>query len=394
MRILQIGASPAPVCGVRDYAKVLDEILRGEAATAGCVWWDRHGPESVREGVTGAREWLARVTTAVHTAAPDWLLWHYVPNTYGRRGLPFLVPKVAGDLRRTGVPVTVVLHEVTASWKGRGVRGFGQALAHRLALVPVLGLCTAVVVTTEGRAEWLQGRPWLRRRPVMLAPVFSCIPVDGAGTRDRDRDWKASPSTVGVFGYGGFGPEEVLVDVIVEAMALLARQGLEARLVLLGSPGPTSAAATRWRQASASAGLEAPEFTGVLDPATLSRTIGRMDVMILPDRSGPTSRKGTLAASLGNAAPIVAFAAPTAWRQLVDEQAVRLAPPVGDGLAKCLAELLRNDDLRMALGRRAGEFYRANVRPQLMARRLLEFLAETEALSGRAVGAAPRTSRA
>jgi glycosyltransferase involved in cell wall biosynthesis len=185
---------------------------------------------------------------------------------------------------------------------------------------------------------------------------------------------------IGVFGYGGFGPEEVLTDVIVEALADLKRQGLNTRLLLLGHPGPASVAADRWRQATARVGIDTLEFTGVLEPEVLSQRLREVDVMILPDRSGPTGRKATLAASLAHGLPVVGFQAPTAWQHLANEGAVRLAPKTNKGLAQALMELLQNDDLRVGLGLRAGEFYQENVRPELMVRRLLGFL---DTLSGR-----------
>lgn len=372
MRVLQVGAATTPICGVRDYSGVLDRLLAENASSCGRVWWERKAGESLRSGLRGAREWCARVADAARTTAPDWLLWHYTPHLYGYRGVPYLVRSVSAGLGRTGIPMVVLLHEIGAGWGSRGWRGFGQAVLHRLALVQVLRSCRGAVVTIEDRLRLIERSRWLPHPALHLAPVFSTIPVVDSG-RDGRPDRNEIPVT-GIFGYGGFGPEEVLTDVIVGALAGLRRQGADTRLLLIGHPGPASPAADRWRRAGARVGIDRMEFTGVLEPAALPLALRRVDLMILPDRSGPTPRKATLAASLAHGLPIVGFEAPTAWKQLVDEHAVCLAPQTEEGLAQVLLELLRDEERRTGLGLRAGEFYRRNMRPELMVRRLLAFL--------------------
>lgn len=388
MRILQVGAATTPVCGVRDYSMVLDRLLAENDASCGRVWWERNPRESLRAGLDGARAWCGRVEAAARTARPDWLLWHYTPHMYGFRGFPYLVRSISAGLRWSGVPIVVLLHEIAAGWRSRGWRGFGQAAAHRLAMIPVLGACRAAVVTTEDRQRWLQQAAWVPHPPLHLAPVFSTIPVVAAGSGWHGSGPDRSRPVVGIFGYGGFGPEEILTDVIVGALADLKREGLNTHLLLVGHPGPDSAAGDRWRHAGARAGIDAIEFTGVLEPEALPLALCGVDVVILPDRSGPTPRKATLAGSLAHGLPIVGFEAPTAWRELAGEGAVRLAPQTEKGLAEALGALLRDDDLRVSLGRRAGEFYRRHMRPELMIRRLLAFLESLSAPPGSPQGQA------
>jgi glycosyltransferase involved in cell wall biosynthesis len=374
LRLLVAGGSLTRVCGVRDHHRVLQQALGTLGVTVETVWWERDATASLRASRGAALAWCGRVRSAATRLRPDFLLWHYVPTTYGYRGVPWLVPIVTRGLARSRVPMVPFLHELIYPWGRRGWKGTVHAVTTRAALVGVLRAASGAVVTTEQRQEWLQRSWWTPRRPVALAPVYSNIQVVDRWCGAPADDGRAA--SIGVF---GFGSEGLLVDVVTTALAILRKRGRPIRLVLIGGPGPTAPAAGRWREGSRRSGGPAPEFTDILEPSALSGALSRLDILLMPEGVGPTSGKGTLAAGLAHGVPIVAFDARTAWRSLVRERAVALAHPTPGRLAERLEELLRDGAARSELGTRAEAFYAAHLEPVVVADRLTAFLRQLRA---------------
>jgi glycosyltransferase involved in cell wall biosynthesis len=369
LRVLAVGASITAVCGLRDYHRILQESLRSLGSVVETIWWERTGRTDPRTSVPEARQWLAQIRSAAAQFTPDALVWHYTPFAYGHRGVPYLVPYVSRRLARVGPPAIPILHELISLWGPRGAKGALHAMTTRAVLPDVLRFARGVVVTTEDRRDWLGRSWWLPRRPMALAPVFSNVPVVG-----RTRPAPGSAGHVPVIGVFGYTFDGIRDDVATAALALLRARGRSVRLVLIGSPGAVGPGPERWRESARRHGIPEPEFTGVLEPADLSARLSALDILLLPDEAGPASRKGTLAAGLAHGLPIVAFQTPTAWRSLVREQAVALAPAMPERLADTLEDLLRDDSARAALGTRAAAFYAAHLDPLAIGGDLLAFV--------------------
>jgi glycosyltransferase involved in cell wall biosynthesis len=130
-----------------------------------------------------------------------------------------------------------------------------------------------------------------------------------------------------------------------------------------------------WQAAARGAGCaDALTFTGILGEEELAETILDLDVVVLPDEGGPTSRKTTLAAALAYGKAVVALDGPHRWEPLVLEQAVVLAPSTGEGLARELGSLLEDRKRRDQQGERAAAFYRRRMASEVIAASILAFL--------------------
>jgi glycosyltransferase involved in cell wall biosynthesis len=349
MRLVLAGASSERVCGTRDYAHTLEEPLRRAGADVQTIWWER-----------GSRP-LSTWTAELRDADADATLWQYSPFTYASRGLPTLVAPV---LRALGNPLVTVLHELAFPWRVNGARGAVHAAAQRLALHPIVRASAGVVVTTESRRAWLTTRDWLPRRPVEFLPVVSNVAPVEPRTRDGDE------LRVGVF---GFRRAQEPVDLIVESVARVRG----ARLVLVGAPGPDAPEAAAWRRAAAAAGRrDLVSFTGVLEPEALSVELAGLDVMLFTDPVGPTPRRGTLAAALAHGKPIVAFGGPQTWDRYVHEEALVVTAPTADSLAAELGRLAASVRARAEQSDRARAFHDTHLAGDVVARRLLSFVAE------------------
>lgn len=368
-RLITIGVSTSPICGVREYGRVLEDALRRQGVAVRSMWWERNEAWSAARALGAFRTWMDQVAAAVGHDRPDWIVCHYSVFSYCHRGMPTLVPTMARRLKDLGVPVVPVLHEMAAPWQGRGWRGAVVALSHRAALRGLLGVTTGAVVTTEDRLSWLRSRPYLPGRPALCQPVFSCLPL-APGDR-AEPPAGGEEASLGSFGWAEGG---VRIDPVVRALAMLRHRGLKAHLTLIGAPGPDSPRGRAWQAAVARAGCsDALHFTGVLEPGALALELARPTVLVVADESGPSSRRTTLAAALVAARPVVALDGPQSWRQAVDAGAILVADGAGS-MAELIEDLVHDGRRRQAQGAAALGFYRSTAAPEVASSRLVGFL--------------------
>lgn len=334
-------------CGVHDHAMLLADALSREGVESSSQWlWRRES--SLRGARSEIGGWARALGPELERSKPDAVLLHYSVFSYSFRGLPLFVRPALSALRCTGVPVIPVMHEFVFPWALGGSRGKVWALTQRAVLIDVMRAASGVVVTTDSRAAWLASRPWLPRRRVVVAPVFSNLPPPTAGPRPE-----RSFAVLGLFGYSDEGAASLVLDML----ALLRGRGVHAQLALLGGPGRGSRVGDTWLAQAASRGLYGLlSFSGVLPAAALSDALAACDVLLFVDPSGPTSRKGTLAGSLASGRPVVAIDGPQCWPELVRAEAVQVVQPTSRALADALEALLVDDTRREALGERGRAF--------------------------------------
>jgi glycosyltransferase involved in cell wall biosynthesis len=368
LSILTTGVSDSTVCGVRDYARVLERAFVALDSTVETEWWDRDPSAGWTSTVRAATRWSSTLMTRIERARPDVVLWHYSVFTYGRQGIPLLVPIVCDRLAQSAAPVVCLLHEFVYDHRPLSARGVIWGSMTRAALVPVVLASAALIVTTTERARWLCTRRWLPDRPVAFAPVSSNLPIHRTA---QARETGAV--SVGVF---SFGAQDVEARCVVEAICALRDRGFDVRLVLVGAPGPESGQAAAWRRLLSSGGHEgALAFTGVLDPDALADSVQALDLLVHPYVEGPSSRRTTLAAALAHGIAVVALDGPHTWSLLVREGAVALTPPESSGLAAELERLVRDAPARKRQGARGLDFYRRFMEPVVVATRLVDLLA-------------------
>ena len=112
-----------------------------------------------------------------------------------------------------------------------------------------------------------------------------------------------------------------------------------------------------WLADARERGIEgALSFSGVLPAQELSNALAACEVLLHAEASGPTSRKGTLAASLASGRPVVALDGPLRWSELIDAEAALVVQPNASALADALAGLLADETAREVLGARGAAF--------------------------------------
>ncbi len=343
-----VGVSVSRICGAHDHATLLaQELERDEYACT--MHWLSRTPAPLRDARTEMRAWARSLGEQLDAERPDAVLLHYSVFSYSHRGLPVLLGPVVSSLRRRPAPVVAIMHELAYAWFLGGVRGKTWALTQRLALIDLVRACAGVLVTTDRRAAWLSSRRWLPRRAVAFAPVFSNLPAPAA----RPAPGPHAP-LVGLFGYSYEGAESTIV---LDALRSLRERHGDARLLLLGSPGESSAPGRAWVASARERGIEdAVSFSGTLPAQELSDALARCDVLISAFSSGPSSRKGTLAGMLASGRPVVALEGPRGWQELERSGAIALAAPAPEPLADALAALLDDPARREQLGALGREF--------------------------------------
>jgi Glycosyl transferases group 1 len=345
-----LGVSERQTCGMRDHAVLLSSALADENIACSLHWLYRH-ESSIKGSRSEFQTWAAAVAAELRRTRPAAVILHYSVFSYSYRGFPLFVRPVFSAVGGVGIPVLTVLHELVYPWKLGGVHGKAWALTQRALLIAVMRQSAAALVTAPARAQWLQTRAWLPRRPIAFAPVFSNLPAPTAHARGDHEGY-----LLGLFGYAYEG---AAASVVLDAIRLLRERGLDLRLRLLGAPGRNSAAADAWLAGARAREIEHTlSFSNVLPAQKLSDALASCDVLLHPEPAGPTSRKGTLAASLASGTAVVAIDGPHGWPELMGSEALLIAQPTGSALADAVAGLLDDERRREELGARGGAFGR------------------------------------
>jgi glycosyltransferase involved in cell wall biosynthesis len=347
-RTAVVGVSTRPICGVRDHAFLLAEELGAENVPCSLHWLSSRA-QSLASTRAQMRAWTRALAAELDSAQPDAILLHYSVFAYSYRGMPLFVYPTVATLRRTGIPMITIMHEIAYPWRKGGLKGNVWAATHRAALVEVVRASAAVIVTADFRGEWLSSRPWLPTRPVALAPVFSNLPPPAGAPRRAG----AMP-VVGLFGYSF---EPTTVALVLDAVRRLRDRGVQLRLALLGAPGESSPAGELWKRSAATREVaQALCFSGTLAAQELSDALAASDIVLYADPAGLASRKGTLAGALACGRPVIALEGRRRWSELVDAEAAHVVARNAAALADALQALLADERAREALGARGRAF--------------------------------------
>jgi hypothetical protein len=331
--------------GMHDHARLLAQALPAEGVACSLHWLARE-QHSLRGARSEVDAWSRALEAALREERPGALVMHYASFAYAHRGIPLFLGPALRAARRCGAPLIAFMHELAYPLRG-GPRGYLWAGTHRAALLALMRASGAVVVTTEQRVRWLQSRRWLPHRPVAFAPVYSNLPPPTVAV-------PVDELTLGLFGYAYEGANGGLV---LDALSRL-RGELPVRLQLLGAPGPGTATAEAWLDQAQRRGVrDAIAFSGLLPAQELSDALAGCAVLLCAASPGPTSRKGTLAASLASGRPVVAIDGHLTWGELREQDAARVVPADAAALAAELQRLLCNSDEREALGARGRAFH-------------------------------------
>lgn len=240
--------------------------------------------------------------------------------------------------RRSGTPLLLDyacdLH-LPGGWKGRMTEAAvfqGHLSAGRAA--------RAIVVSTASYAE---ASPFLSRfrGKVRIVPLTMRIPLPDPEAVSRFRERHASRGEA-LIGFAGRMSSEKGIEVLLEAVRLLRRQGRAARLLLAGDvDGVIGEQAYRQRILAALESLgEACGVLGVVQP-DLSAFYAACNVLVLPSLNSTESFGMVQAEAMLCGTPVVASRLPGV-REAVESTGMGLMVEPGDaaGLASAISTIL------------------------------------------------------
>lgn len=261
------------------------------------------------------------------TFLPDRLAWH-LPIVHRVR------TDQNGDFR-----VVTTFHDLRHPYL------FPKAGPLRPLVTRHLARASNVAIGTNGE-DVATLRDW--RTNSALIPIGSNIPAasvrDARAVRAR---YKIPADTLLLTTFGLLNRSKG-IETVIDALALLRQEGVDAYLLLIGAgagmndPTNRTTAADIMRRCAA-AGLTAfVRSTGRLSPEEVADALAASDACLLPYRDGASPRRGSLLAALAQGVPVVTtLPAPGAYDGLPvlrDGEAARCVP-AGD--ARAIAEAVR-----------------------------------------------------
>jgi glycosyltransferase involved in cell wall biosynthesis len=276
----------------------------------------------------------------------------YTPPMLGssRFGSPAAVLLVMA-LRRAGIRVTVVAHELFVPWSLRPDM-IAAAAAHRVILLGLLAAADRFIVTTGSRLDDVHGlcRGFERRLRVSVVPVGSnVIPVPA---------WP-EPGRFRVGQFSTFNASKRF-DVLLDAFVRIGAVRPEAELVLVGQLGSDgSRRGRRLRDAIAAHPLAARiRVTGALTLPEVAKAVASLNVYMFPMDTGATTRSGTLPVALGCGVPVVAARGrETSSMFVADENVVFAESLTGEGFAAATLRIASDQPLAARVAAGGRRFY-------------------------------------
>ncbi len=226
---------------------------------------------------------------------PEAALVQYTPFLYSpRSAFPMLV---ARGLRQAGIPTSIFAHECFYPSDSIAVRSALKGRYLRLRDSMVLGAADAIFVPNEEkRTRVLAHMP---SASVWVLPVAANVePVEIAPRR-------APAPTFRLLAFGVVMPRRRL-ELLIEAVALLAQRDIDVTLTIAGRIWDESYAAACERQCGRHGISDRVTMTGALSNERLSAAFGNHDLFLHAAEEGAVSSAGSLLAALAHGIPVVA----------------------------------------------------------------------------------------
>ncbi len=386
------GEYPPARGGVGDYTMLLARHLCDRGASVEVLTSSsKYAPEledtppAVRRSVPS---WGSGCWSHVATVAAEWradiLHLQYQAAAYGLRGAANLLPGYL-RLRLPHLKTVTTFHDLRVPYlfpKAGPLRGVAvrvlDLLSHRTVVTN-----TADLTALGGSGE---GKRWL----VQLGANIDNTPPAGYNRAE----WRASrlgayEDTL-VLAYFGFLNDSKGVDLLIEALRLLADRGIPGRLVIVGgdvgASDPTNREYAR-RIESLVLQLGVADrvlWTGFVTREEVSAHLLAADMAVLPFRDGASLRRESLLAAFEHGLPVVTTT-PECAEPLLRNGVNVLMVPRGDapGIANAVIALSQDPALRISLAQGAAALAKHFRWPEVASRHLQMYSSLLNPISGR-----------
>ncbi|MDQ2785765.1 MAG: glycosyltransferase [Chloroflexota bacterium] len=370
-RVLLVSAEYPPMPGgVGDYTALLARSLADSGASV-AVLTSATSSRALNDAITlfpVVRRWDWRVARLVRAVVkqvrPDVLHLQFQTGMYGMHPainlLPGRVPFARGDVYRYAPEPHLRPWFVTTFHDLRPPYLFPKAGPLRGQVMYRLARDSDAAIATNG-ADRQTLEEW--NRMTALIPIGSNIPPASVRDGQAIRARYGIPADAPLLTTFGLLNQSKGIEMVLDALALLRREGTAAHLLLIGAGAGANDPTNRATEAAvdkqcAAAGLTAfVHRTGPLPAADVAEALAVSDVCLLPYRDGASPRRGSLLAALAQGIPVVTTTpAPAVYDGLPDFRDGEVARCVPAANARAIAEavqaILRDDLLAARL--RAG----------------------------------------
>ncbi len=306
-----------------------------------------YAPFSVLPAISN---WLSsrQIISALRKKPGAAILWQYVPHMYGRGGMNWAIVQATATARQEGHTQLLLAHEIAAplsAWPHRLVYTLVQLCAWRR----LVSSADAVGISTEA---WLLA--WRERAPKAaakfeLCPSPSSIPFHPASAAEIAQ-WRARlefPAGTRIAGFFGDPSRPKQVEWLYQLQRELNQPDRATGLAFIGS-------------GSGKPVHESPfvRHLGFISPRDVSLALQSLDLLCLPFVDGVSERRTSFMAGLSHGCGVVTTIGPSTGPTLrAADWFVRSDADNPGEFRRAADTLLRQEETRQQLGRRAREVY-------------------------------------
>lgn len=355
--IALLGRADKPTDGVEEYCRHLGEALRARGislAIERVLWAERGWRRALRSLRRRAKTW-----------AGMWVLVQYTALAWSARGFPLRFSRVLGILKRAGVRLCVVFHDVEPFTGPR----FIDRLRRRAQLYAMrrgMDACDVAVFTVPmEKLTWMQ--PHYTHS--VFIPVGANLPVAGeaASRKSISHDGRLDVAVFSVTG-GTFLQREV--GEITEAVRFAASSLKNLKLTVFGRNAKDAEDELCKRLDGAGVDIQ---VLGLLSNEDVVRTMSNCDVLLFV--RGPIStRRSSAIAGIACGLPVIAAEGPETSSLIKDAGVAFYSPQKKGDLGEVLLHVLEDEHYRASLAQRSWIAHQRHFSWNVIAGRYAEFL--------------------
>jgi glycosyltransferase involved in cell wall biosynthesis len=334
--IALLGRADTPTDGVEEYCRHLGEALRERGigmAIERVLWAKRGWRRALRSLRRRAKGWRGM-----------WVVVQYTALGWSARGFPLWFSRVLRILKRAGVRVGVVYHDVEPFTGPRlidRVRHRAQLRAMRHAM----DICEAAVFTVP-----MEKLTWMQTHYTRAAfiPVGANLPVAGeaASRKNSAGDGKLNIAVFSVTG-GRFMQKEV--GEIAEAVRFASSRVKNLKLTMFGRNSKDAESDLRKQLEGVPVEFQ---VLGLLSNEDVVRTMSNCDLLLFV--RGPIStRRSSAIAGISCGLPVIAAEGPETSSLIKDAGVEFYSPQKKDDLGAALLHVLEDEHYRASLAQRS-----------------------------------------
>lgn len=355
--IALLGRADTPTDGVQEYCKYLGEALRGQGiglAIERVPWAERGWRRALRSLRRRAKAWRGM-----------WVLVQYTALAWSARGFPLRLSRVLGILKRAGVRIGIVYHDV-GPFTGTRLIDRLRHSAQLRAMRRAMDVCEAAVFTVP-----MEKLSWMRPHytGAVFVPVGANLPVAGeaASRKEIAGDGKLSIAVFSVTG-GKFMHREV--GEITDALRFAASRLNNLRLTVFGRHAKDAEDELRRRLDGVPVDIQ---VLGLLSNEDVVRTMSNCDVLLFV--RGPIStRRSSAIAGIACGLAVIAAEGPETSSLIRDAGVAFYSPQKKGDLGEVLLHVLKDEHYRASLAQRSWMAQQRFFSWNVIARRYAEFL--------------------